>query len=131
MARPEIEKKLAEQYKKLSKDKGDNNKPSDEQKTPATKKTKKLIEDVELYNPRPLENEESIQAIYDRNLQRLNRLIEKLTSGLVSESAARMLDKHLTNQPLIAYINGGEGDPLLDKDFKPMKEKKMKEPQAR
>ena len=63
VARPEIEKELAKQYKKLSKEKGDYNKPSDEQKTPATKKAKKLIEDVELYNPRPIENEESLQAI--------------------------------------------------------------------
>ena len=51
---------------------------------------------MEMYNPRPTEKEETLQVIKDRNVQRLVRLIEKLSSGLVSEPALRALDRHLT-----------------------------------
>ena len=86
-----------------------------------------------MYNQN-IPSKETGTVVMDRVLYKLTRLIEKLSSGMVSEDLLHKLDQHLTHQHLIGYINGGPGDPLLvglDESLQVDDPKVVKELQAR
>ena len=93
-SRPDVEKAILKLYKKLPKE--DYGKAPEKQKTEAGMKAKKLINLLEMYNPNAVSKDKAT-VVMDRVLHKLIRLVEKLSSGMVSTEAINLLDAHLTH----------------------------------